>query len=106
MSIAISFKELNNYGVVNQLYRFNQWIPYIDIIFQFNIMFSNYRLLYLPTRLQYATIDSVLHKRLAEELPEDGGLPVYYYKNIDIVKFGIELRKVKFSVAPRRQKPF
>ncbi|XP_039302621.1 fatty acid synthase [Solenopsis invicta] len=97
-------KYSDNYSVVGELYWFNQWIPYVDTMLQFSIMSSRHRLLYLPTRLQYAAINPVLHKRLVKELPENGGLPVYHYKNINIVKSGgIELRRIKFSLAPRRQ---
>ncbi|XP_039306405.1 fatty acid synthase-like [Solenopsis invicta] len=97
-------KSCDNYGVAGQLYWFNQWIPYIDTMIQFSIMSTSHRLMYLPTRLQYAAIDPILHKRLVEELPENGGLPVYHYKDIDIVKSGgIELRGLKSSLAPRRQ---
>ncbi|XP_039306266.1 fatty acid synthase-like [Solenopsis invicta] len=97
-------KSSDNYGVIGQLYWFNQWISYIDTMLQFNTISFRHRLMYLPTRLQYAAIDPVLHKRLVEELPEDGGLPVYYYKKIDIVKSGgVELRGVKFSIGHRQQ---
>ncbi|XP_039308272.1 fatty acid synthase [Solenopsis invicta] len=97
-------KSCDNYGVAGELLWFNQWIPYIDTMLQFSIMSTSNRLMYLPTRLQYAAIDPILHKRLVEELPENGGLPVYHYKDIDIVKSGgIELRGLKSSLAPRRQ---
>ncbi|XP_039311877.1 fatty acid synthase-like isoform X2 [Solenopsis invicta] len=97
-------KSCDNYGVAGQLYWFNQWIPYIDTMLQFSIMSTSHRVMYLPTRLQYAAINPILHKRLVEELPENGGLPVYHYKDIDIVKSGgIELRGLKSSLAPRRQ---
>lgn len=98
-------KSCDNYGIVGELYWFNQWIPYIDTMLQLSIVSSSHKLMYLPSRLQYAAINPVLHKRLVEELPEDGGLPVYYYKNINIIKSGgIELRGLKSSLAPRRQR--
>ncbi|XP_028050812.1 fatty acid synthase [Monomorium pharaonis] len=97
-------KSCDNYGIAGQLYWFNQWIPYIDTMLQFSILSTNNKLMYLPTRLQYAAIDPEHHKRLVEELPEDGGVPVYHYKNINVVKSGgIELRGLKSSLAPRRQ---
>jgi len=97
-------KSCDNYGTAGELYWFNQWVPYIDTMIQIAILSNNQKLMYLLSRLQYATIDPVFHKRLVEELPKDGGLPVYHYKNIDIIKSGgIELRGFKFSLAPRRQ---
>ncbi|XP_011695797.1 PREDICTED: fatty acid synthase [Wasmannia auropunctata] len=97
-------KSCDNYGTAGELCWFDQWVSYIDTMLQFTILSTSHKLLYLPSRLQYAAIDPVLHKRLVEELPENGGLPVYHYKNIDIVKSGgIELRGLKSSLAPRRQ---
>lgn len=97
-------KSSDNYGIAGELYWFDQWIPYIDNMLQFSILSINNKLMYLPSRLQYAAIDPVLHKQLVEQLPESGGLPVYHYKNIDVVQSGgIELRGLKSSLAPRRQ---
>ncbi|XP_018397404.1 PREDICTED: fatty acid synthase [Cyphomyrmex costatus] len=97
-------KSCDNYANAGELYWFNQWIPYIDTMLQFSILSISNKSLYLPSRLQYAAIDPILHKQLMEELPEDVGLPVYHYKNIDIVKSGgVELRGLKSSLAPRRQ---
>jgi len=97
-------KSCDNYGIAGELYWFNQWIPYMDSMLQLTIVSTSHKLMYLPSRLQYAAIDPVSHKRLVEELPEGSGLPVYHYKNIDIVKSGgIEFRGLKSSLAPRRQ---
>ncbi|XP_039303879.1 fatty acid synthase [Solenopsis invicta] len=97
-------KSCDNYGVTGRLHWFNEWIPYIDTMLQFSIMSTSHRLMYFPTRLQYTTIDPILHKRLVEELSEDNGLPVYNYKDNEIIKSGgIELRGLKFSLTPRQQ---
>ncbi|XP_011867181.1 PREDICTED: fatty acid synthase-like, partial [Vollenhovia emeryi] len=97
-------KSCDNDGITGELYWFNQWVPYIDSMFQLNVLFTSHNLLYLPSHIQYIAIDPVLHKQLVENLPENGGLPVYRYKDINIVKSGgIELRKIKYSLAPRRQ---
>lgn len=97
-------KSCNNHGTSGELYWFNQWVPYIDSMLQLSIVSTKHKLMYLPSRLQYAAIDPVLHKQLVEELSEDDGLPAYHYKDIDILKSGgIELRGLKSSLAPRRQ---
>ena len=102
--IFLGIKSCDNYATAGELYWFNQWIPYIDTMLQFSILSISHKLLYIPSRLQYAAIDPILHNRLVKELPEDGGLPVYYYKNIGIVQSGgIELRGLKSSLRPRRQ---
>ncbi|XP_039309287.1 fatty acid synthase [Solenopsis invicta] len=97
-------KSCDNYVITGQLYWFNQWIPYIDAMLQFGIMSANHRLMYVPKRIQYAAINPIFHKRLVDELPEDGGLPVYHYKDVEIIKSGgIELRGLKLSLARRRR---
>lgn len=97
-------KTSDNYGTAGELRWVNEWVSYIDTMLQFSILSTSHKLLYLPSRLQYAAINPVLHKRLTDELPEDGTLPVYNYKNVNIVKSGgIELRGLKSSLAPRRQ---
>lgn len=98
-------KCCDNYAVSGELRWFDEWVPYIDTMLQFMILSNNsYKLLYLPSRMQYITIDPVSHKRLVGRLSEDGGLPVYCYKNINIVKSGgIEFRGLRASLAPRRQ---
>lgn len=97
-------KSSDNYCISGELRWSNDWISYIDTMLQFSILFNNYKLLYLPSRLQYTAINPALHKQLVEDLSEDGGLPVYHYKDTNIVKSGgIELRGLKASLAPRRQ---
>lgn len=97
-------KTCDNYATAGELRWLDKWVSYLDTILQFSILSTRHKLLYLPTRLQYAAINPVLHKRLINELPKDGGLPVYHYKNVNIVKSGgIEIRGLKASLAPRRQ---
>lgn len=97
-------KSSDNRGIAGKLAWFNEWIPYIDTMLQFNIVNKSSRDLYLPTRLQRVSIDPVAHKQLISELAEGEGLPVYNYPTINVVKSGgIELRGMKASVAPRRQ---
>ncbi|XP_072754283.1 fatty acid synthase [Anoplolepis gracilipes] len=96
-------KTCDNYASTGEL-RWNEWVSYLDTMLQFSILSSSHKLLYLPSRLQYAAIDPVLHKRLTDKLSEDSGLPVYHYRNVNIVKSGgVELRGLKSSLAPRRQ---
>lgn len=97
-------KSCDNYATAGELRWSNEWVSYIDTMLQFSILSTSHKLLYLPSRLQYAAINPVLHKQLVQELPEEGALPVYHYRNINIVKSGgIELRGLKSSLAPRRQ---
>ncbi|XP_011872608.1 PREDICTED: fatty acid synthase-like [Vollenhovia emeryi] len=98
-------KSCDNYAVAGELYWFNHWDPYVDSMLHLNILSSSHRLMYTPSYLQYVAIDPVLHKQLVQDLPEDEGLPVYQYKNIDIVKSGgIEIRgMMKYTLAPRKQ---
>lgn len=97
-------KSSDNYATIGELRWLDEWVSYLDTMLQFSILSNKHKLLYLPSRLQYAAIDPVLHKRLVDKLPQDGGLPIYYYQNVNIVKSGgVELRGLKASLAPRRQ---
>ncbi|KAL6440730.1 hypothetical protein ACFW04_003291 [Cataglyphis niger] len=97
-------KTCDNYAITGELHWFDKWVSYLDTMLQFSILSNSHKLLYLPSRLQYAAIDPILHKQLIDKLSLDSGLPVYYYKNVNIVKSGgVEFRGLKASLAPRRQ---
>lgn len=94
----------DSYGNAGELRWANEWIPFMDTMLQFSILSTSHRLMYLPSRIQYVAIDPIGHRRLVDELPEDAGMPVYHYKNVNIVKSGgVEFRGLKSSLAPRRQ---
>ncbi|XP_075224694.1 fatty acid synthase-like [Lycorma delicatula] len=97
-------KESDNKGIAGKLDWAGNWITFIDTMLQFSLLGLNTRELYLPTRMQRVIIDPKKHLQFIESLPENSGLPVYMYRNIDIIKSGgIELRGMKASLAPRRQ---
>ncbi|KMQ87022.1 fatty acid synthase [Lasius niger] len=96
-------KSCNIDNTVGELCWFNEWTSYIDNMFQFKELTSDRRLVYI-SRIRYVAIDPVLHKQLVNELPKHGGLTVYHYKNIDIVKSGgIEIRGIKPTPPLRQQ---
>ncbi|XP_011883843.1 PREDICTED: fatty acid synthase-like, partial [Vollenhovia emeryi] len=95
-------KSCDKDATAGELYWFNQWVSYLDSMVHISLVTNNS--LYLASHIQYVAINPVLHKQLVENLPENDGLPVYCYKDANIVKSGgIELRKINFSLAPRRQ---
>ena len=97
-------KSSNNRGTVGRLAWADNWVSFIDTMLQFSILGKNTRDLFLPTRLQYAAIDPVMHKDLAANLMKDEGIPCYSYPNLSVIKSGgVELRGMKASLAPRRQ---
>jgi len=94
-------KSCNNDGTIGELYWFKKWVSYIDTLFQFSMLSRSRKLIY-GSHVQYLAIDPIRHKRLVSELSEDNGLPVHYYKNIDIVRSGgIEIRGM-ISISPQR----
>ncbi|XP_053996082.1 fatty acid synthase [Hylaeus anthracinus] len=96
-------KSSNNRGGTGKL-AWTNWISFMDTMLQFSILEKDMRALYIPTRLQYAAINPSLHLEHVNKLNADEGIPVYSYKSIDVVKSGgIEIRKMKASLAPRRQ---
>ncbi|XP_043251796.1 fatty acid synthase isoform X1 [Colletes gigas] len=96
-------KSANNRGGIGKLL-WSNWIPFIDTMLQFSILEKDMRALYLPTRMQYAAINPTVHLEYVKNLKEDEGVPVYSYSNIGVIKSGgVEIRKMKASLAPRRQ---
>lgn len=76
------------------------WICYMDTMLQFSILGRDIRELYLPSRIERVIIDPVQH---AELLGTATSVPVYMYKDINVIKSaGVEMRGLKASLAPRR----
>lgn len=97
-------KQTDNKGIAGELEWIGNWITFIDTMLQFSILGRNTRELYLPTRMQRVLIDPRKHRQVVESVQEGAGVPVYMYRDIDIIKSGgIELRGMKASLAPRRQ---
>ncbi|XP_076288350.1 fatty acid synthase 1 [Lasioglossum baleicum] len=96
-------ESANNRGGNGKLLWTN-WISFMDTMLQITILQKDTRSLHLPTRIQYVAINPIVHMEQVNDLKEDQTLPVYCYKNIDVVKSGgVEIRKMKASLAPRRQ---
>lgn len=101
-------RSCDNHAIGGRLRWSQEWISYMDTMLQFNILSKNYRLLYLPSRIQYIAINPIIHKQEIKDQKrkntENIQLSVYHYKNVNIVKSGgIEFRGLKASLAPRRQ---
>uniref|UniRef100_A0A1B6DTB3 Fatty acid synthase n=1 Tax=Clastoptera arizonana TaxID=38151 RepID=A0A1B6DTB3_9HEMI len=97
-------KNADNRGKSGELEWIGNWISFIDTMLQFSILGINTRELYLPTRMQRVCINPKKHLQFIESLPEGGSVPVYVYRDIDVIKAGgVELRGMKSSLAPRRQ---
>ncbi|KMQ91967.1 fatty acid synthase [Lasius niger] len=95
-------KSCDSSITVGELRWFNEWSSYMDTMFQFKLLSIDRRLVY-GSKVRYAVIDPVLHKRLVDELPKDAGLPIYHYKNVEIVKSGgLEFRGM-IPTTPQRQ---
>jgi len=97
-------KSCDNSFTIGELYWFNEWIAYMDSMFQFKLLSNNRRLVY-GSKVPYVLIDPVLHKRMVNGLLNNGGLPIYYYKNVNIIKSGgIKIRGTKSTTFQRQQK--
>ncbi|KAJ2944093.1 hypothetical protein O0L34_g18059 [Tuta absoluta] len=88
----------------------DNWISFMDTMLQFGIIGVDTRELYLPTRLQRATIDPAAHMAYLQnaQASESGEktVPIRMVRDIDVVAAGgVELRGVKTSLAPRRANP-
>ncbi|XP_050423114.1 fatty acid synthase-like isoform X2 [Adelges cooleyi] len=97
-------KEADNRGISGKLEWIGNWISFIDTMLQFSILGLKTKELYLPTRMQRVVIDPRKHLDYIEGLEEKAPVPVYMYRDIDVIKSGgVELRGMKASLAPRRQ---
>lgn len=94
-------KSTMNRGGIGKL-TWNDWISFMDTMLQFAI-FEKPRALYVPVRMQFAAINPELHMQYVQRT-KDEGIPVYSYSNIDVIKSGgIEIRKMKPTLAPKKQ---
>ncbi|VVC29836.1 Hypothetical protein CINCED_3A014905 [Cinara cedri] len=97
-------KESDNKGISGKLEWTGNWVTFIDTMLQFSILGLKVKELYLPTRMQRVILDPVKHLEFIESLDENSPVPVYMYRDIDVIKSGgVELRGMKASLAPRRQ---
>lgn len=96
--------ESDSKAVTGKLQWQDNWVSFIDTMLQFSILGKDLRELYLPTRIERAVFNPLKHFEITETLNEnDAGVPVYMYKDINVIKSGgIELRGLKASLAPRR----
>ncbi|CAD7085952.1 unnamed protein product [Hermetia illucens] len=97
-------KETDNQAVTGSLDWENNWVSFMDTMLQFSIMGKDLRELYLPTRIEKIIINPAKHlELLAQVSDEKKSLPVYMYKDINVIKSGgVEMRGLKASLAPRR----
>jgi len=105
-SMFKGIKTVDNQGAWGKLNWEENWVSYLDTMLQFSILSQPNRGLYLPVRLQQATIDpKAFTEFIANNKPEidEHGVPVYKYKNLNVVKsHGVELKGLKASLAPKR----
>jgi len=96
-------QSCDNYGTIGKICWFNEWSVYLDTMFQLDLL-SNSRQLVYGSRLLHLSINPIRHKQLISEIPKNDGLPIYYYKNLDLLKSGgIEVRGIKLTGAQRLQ---
>lgn len=93
----------NSDGSAGQLAWEDNWISFMDTMFQFSTIGMDTSELYLLTRVLRVVIDPVAQ---AEALTTaEGSLPVQMYRDINVVRAGgVEMRGIKMSLAPRRHK--
>ena len=101
-----SIKTSDNRSVSGKLAWFDNWVSFLDSIFQFTILGQNTKDLFLPTQLEYAAINPVHQRQLVNNLQKDEGIPVYMYSDLGIVKSGgVEFRELKSSLVQRKSEP-
>ncbi|RVE51369.1 hypothetical protein evm_003924 [Chilo suppressalis] len=91
-------RHVDTSGRRGQLAWADNWVSFMDTILQFAVIDMNN--LYLPTRLDRLLIDPMRHKKA---LIDGNMLPVRMDQDINVlVSGGVEVRGLKYSLAPRR----
>uniref|UniRef100_W4VRN6 Fatty acid synthase n=1 Tax=Corethrella appendiculata TaxID=1370023 RepID=W4VRN6_9DIPT len=82
----------------------DNWVSFMDTMLQFSILGKDLRELYLPTRIDKVIINPEKHLEYVKNLKNnDKGIPVYMYKDINVIKSGgVEMRDLRATLAPRR----
>uniref|UniRef100_A0A336MQ27 Fatty acid synthase n=1 Tax=Culicoides sonorensis TaxID=179676 RepID=A0A336MQ27_CULSO len=91
-------------GNIGELKWEGNWISFMDTMLQFSILGKDLRELYLPTRIGRLVINPMKHMNyINESKSETCTIPVYMYKDINVIKCGgVEMRHMKCALAPRR----
>lgn len=64
----------------------NKWISFMDKMLQIKILQIDSRLLYVPTGIKRLSIDPIKHLQAIEDLKDEKLIPVYSYKECDVIK--------------------
>ncbi|XP_039292597.1 fatty acid synthase-like [Nilaparvata lugens] len=96
--------EADDKATFGRLEWIGNWTSFIDSMLQFSILGLTTRQLYLYTNIQRVIIDPKKHLHQVQSFFNNSGLPVFMYRDIDVMKAGgIEIRGMEVSLAPRRQ---
>ncbi|XP_045466442.1 fatty acid synthase-like [Harmonia axyridis] len=97
-------QECNHEATIAWVKWDGNWVSFMDNMLQIKILQLDTRLLYVPTSIRKMTIDAKKHLRYVESFGEDPVLPVYVYKDADIIRCGgVEIIGVMASSIPRRK---
>nr|AMK38868.1 fatty acid synthase 1 [Colaphellus bowringi] len=101
-----AIREVNLDATLAHITWNDNWITFIDNMFQMKILKSDSRLLYVPTFIAKITIANKYHERFVAGLlgEKSGVLPVHYYPEVDTIRCGgIEVHDLKASSIPRKK---
>ncbi|XP_031635247.1 fatty acid synthase-like [Contarinia nasturtii] len=80
------------------------WVSFIDTMFQFCILGRDLRELYVPVHFERISINPIKHLEIVQSGTD---VPIYMYKNLNIFNAGgVEVRGYKFALAPRHSGTF
>lgn len=83
----------------------NNYAPFLDGLLQYNLINKNNRQIYLISKINKMTIDPLLHKQIAENIPKGRGIPLQKNHELNVIQSGgIEIKGAVPVYAPRRQR--
>lgn len=75
-------------GTKGHLYWINNWVTFMDTLLQMKILTIDTRGLFVPTRIQKLSIDSIKHYAILSAIPDNEvkTIPVTVYKDVDVIR--------------------
>lgn len=73
-------------GTVGQIRWNNNYVTFMDSMLQILVTQMDSRLLFVPVSIEKVIINYKRHQEIVEKLTENETVPVYFLKNLNIVK--------------------
>lgn len=91
-------RSCNIAGTIGELRWSGNLVAFMDTMLQIALVSKDTRLLFVPTSLDEVVIDCKEHREIIGKLAENETVPVYYFKDSNIIKYVTIFYKAKIFV--------